>query len=128
MIRASVLTLTGFVHDHRQHFTFIARARSTGSNLLRHAIRTEIRLITSELATDLTRFPFLRDWTIEDLQMAAGLLANSMISTVEAILEAPADDAVAQTEIADIAARQLRLIALGVPAWKSVPGPRDQDH
>lgn len=118
-IRASVQTLTSYVRDHRQHFAFLARARSTGNTLLRHAIRAEIRLLTSELATDLTRFPILGDWTTEDLQMVAGLLVNSMISTVEAILDAPADDQAAQAEIAQIAEKQLRLIMLGVPAWRS---------
>ena len=117
-IRASVDGLTGYVREHRQHFAFLARARSTGNVLLRHAIRSEIRLLTSELATDLTRFPILCDWTTEDLQMMAGLLVNSMISTVEAILDAPADDRDAQADIARVAEKQLRLIVLAVPAWR----------
>ena len=119
VIKASVHTLTGYVREHRQHFAFIARARSTGNSPLRHAIRAEIRLLTSELATDLTRFPVLRDWSTEDLQMVAGLLVNSMISTVEAILDAPARDLGAQNEISEVAEKQLRLIVLGIPAWRS---------
>ena len=81
--------LVGYVREHRQHFAFVARVRSTGNGVLRHAIRTEIRLFTSELATDLARFPVLREWTTEDLQMLAGLLVNTMIATIEAMLEAP---------------------------------------
>jgi|SRR5579884_2031935 len=119
VIEASVSTLTGYVRDHREHFAFLARARSTGNTLLRHAIRAEIRLLTSELATDLTRFPILAEWSTEDLQMVAGLLVNSMISTVEAILDTPADDAEAQGEIAAVAEKQLRLIVLGIPGWRS---------
>jgi AcrR family transcriptional regulator len=119
VIEASVQTLTSYVHDNRQHFAFIARARSTGNSLLRHAIRSEIRLLTSELATDLTRFPVLREWSTEDLQMVAALLVSAMISTVEAILDAPADDRAAQEEIALVAEKQLRLIVLGIPAWRS---------
>jgi len=121
VIRASVQTISDYAREHRQHFAFLARARSTGNSLLRHAIRAEIRLLTSELATDLMRFPALSTWTTEDLQMVAGLLVNSMISTVEAILDAPADDLVAQREIAVVAEKQLRLIVLGIPAWRSRP-------
>ena len=119
VIEASVSTITGYVREHRQHFAFLARARSTGNTLLRHAIRAEIRLLTSELATDLTRFPILVEWSTEDLQMVAGLLVNSMISTVEAILDTPVDDAEAQAEIAAVAEKQLRLIVLGIPGWRS---------
>src|SRR5579875_3895531 len=87
VIHASVQTLSAYVRDNREHFSFVARARSTGNSLLRHAIRSEIRLVTSELATDLTRFPYLRDWSTEDLHMVAALLVSAMISTVEAILD-----------------------------------------
>jgi AcrR family transcriptional regulator len=119
VIRDSVRTLSGYVRQHRQHFTFITRARASGNPLLRHAIRSEIRLLTSELATDLTRFPYLAEWTTEDLQMVAALLVNSMISTVEAILDAPADDRTAHEEIAVVAEKQLRLVVLGIPSWRS---------
>ena len=119
VIRDSVRTLVGYVRQHRQHFAFIIGTRSSGNSLLRQAIRSEIRLLTSELATDLTRFPFLGEWTTEDLQMVAGLLVNSMISTVEAILDAPPDDPVAHEEIAVVAGKQLRLVVLGIPAWRS---------
>lgn len=117
VIHASVATLTEHVRRHREHFAFIARARSTGNPLLRHAIRAEIRLVCSELATDLARFPVLAGWSTEDLQMVAGLLVGAMISTVEASLEA-AEDERAQVELARTAEKQLRLIALGIPAWR----------
>lgn len=119
VIQASVGTITTYVREHRQHFAFIARARSTGNTLLRHAIRAEIRLLTSELATDLTRFPVLAAWTAEDLRMVADLLVSAMISTVEASLDTPADDRRAQREIRRTAEKQLRLIVLGIPQWRS---------
>ena len=119
VIRASVSSITDYVRQHRQHFAFIARARSTGNTLLRHAIRSEIRLLTSELATDLMRFPVLAEWSTEDLQMVAALLVGAMISTVEAILDTPADDGEAQEEIRRIAEKQLRLIVFGIPQWRS---------
>jgi AcrR family transcriptional regulator len=119
VIRASVGPIITYVREHRQHFAFIARARSTGNPILRHAIRTEIRLLTGELATDLTRFPVLARWSTDDLQMVAALLVNAMISTVEGILDAPADDQQVQDEIRRVAEKQLRLIVLGVPQWRS---------
>ncbi len=119
VIQASVGPITNYVRDHRQHFAFIARARSTGNPILRQAIRAEIRLLTSELATDLTRFPVLAVWSAEDLQMVAALLVSAMISTVESILDCPADDLEAQEEIRRVAEKQLRLIVLGMPHWRS---------
>ena len=86
IISRSVEILIGYVRENRQHFAFVARIRSTGNGVLRHAIRAEIRLFISELATDLARFPVLREWTTEDLQMLAGLLVNTMIATIEALL------------------------------------------
>lgn len=126
VIKSSVEILVRHVREHRQHFAFIARARSTGNGVLRHTIRNEIRLVTSELATDLARFPVLRDWTTEDLQMLAGLLVNAMIATVEALLDIPttgtaggAPSPEAEAEIARIAEKQLRLTLLAVPHWRS---------
>jgi AcrR family transcriptional regulator len=120
MVRRSVAILVDHVREHRQHFAFLARVRSTSHAVLRKAIRSEIRLFTSELATDLARFPMLREWTTEDLQMLAGLMVNTMISTVEAMLDVPTVAAPeAEAEIARVAQKQLRLMLLAVPAWRS---------
>jgi AcrR family transcriptional regulator len=125
VIRRSVEILVGYVREHRQHFAFVARIRSTGNGILRQAIRNEIRLFTSELATDLARYPVLREWTTDDLQMLAALLVNAMIATVEAILDVPTGGlrdaeraANAEAAIARIAEKQLRLAMLGVPHWR----------
>ena len=119
VIRRSVEILVGHVREHRQHFVFVARARSTGNGVLRHAIRNEIRLFTSELATDLARFPVLREWTTEDLQMLASLLVNAMIATVEAMIDVPVAAPAAEAAIARVAEKQLRLTMLAVPQWRS---------
>src|SRR6059058_5565950 len=52
IIRRSVEILVEHVRQYRQHFLFVVRAGSTGNAVLRHAIRSEVRLFTSELATD----------------------------------------------------------------------------
>jgi AcrR family transcriptional regulator len=121
-IRRSVEILVEHVRAHRQHFAFVARVRAGGSPVLRHAIRSEIRLFTSELATDLARFPILREWTTEDLMMLAGLLVNTMIATIEAMLDVPVAGPEAEAEIARTAEKQLRLILLAVPVWRSRSG------
>jgi hypothetical protein len=86
--------------------------------VLRYAIRTEIRLITSELATDLARFPGgLHTWSTEDLNILASLFVNSMIITAEALQDAT--DAAAVADIKRTAVKQLTMIAVGVAGWRS---------
>jgi AcrR family transcriptional regulator len=128
LIRRSVEILVEQVREHRQHFLFVVRVSYTGNVVLRHAVRNEIRLFTSELATDLARFPVLREWTTADLQMLAGLLVNTMISTVSAMLDVPVAAPDAEAEIARDAAKQLRMIMLGVPHWRSEPRSRSDDQ
>jgi AcrR family transcriptional regulator len=124
VIRRSVDVLVEQVLEHRQHFALIARARTSGNGVLRHAVNNEIRLITSELATDLARFPALREWSTDDLHMLAGLLVNTMILHVAEILDLPVDNrgrppSEAVAEIARVAEKQLRLPLLAVPQWRS---------
>jgi AcrR family transcriptional regulator len=121
VIRDSVELLVGYVHEHDTHFRFIARERFGGVAVLRQAIRVEIRLFASDLATDLARFPYLERWSTEDLQLLAGLMVNAMVSTAEAILDAPANNPGAEAEITATARRQLQMIMLGIPRWRSAP-------
>jgi hypothetical protein len=108
---------------NRQHFALIARARTAGNGVLRHAVNNEIRLLTSELSTDLARFDPLRAWTTEDLNMLASLLVNTMTLHVAEILDLPTNGSgpapAAVAEIARVAEKQLRLPLLAVPHWRS---------
>ncbi|MDT5094026.1 MAG: hypothetical protein QOH60_3389 [Mycobacterium sp.] len=117
VIESSVEIVVGSVAAQREHWRFIGRERSSGVTVLRYAIRTEIRLITSELATDLARFPGLNGWSTEDLNVLAGLFVNAMIVVAEAIEDA--QDVAAQEEIKRIAVKQLRMIVVGVAGWRS---------
>jgi AcrR family transcriptional regulator len=119
IIRRSVEILVHHVHEHRSQFRFIARERYSGVPVLRQAIRAEIRLFASELATDLARFPYLNRWSTEDLNVFAGLLVNTMVSIVEEILDAPAGSPEVEREMVHTAEQQLRMIVLGVQEWKS---------
>lgn len=59
LIESSVDILVASIAERRDHWRFIVRERCSGTPILRHAIRTEVRLITFELAIDLARFPEL---------------------------------------------------------------------
>lgn len=111
-----VLVAQGAQHGHDRRD---AGAAASGVPAVRNAIRTEIRLFASELATDLARFPYLRDWSTEDLTMMAGLLVNAMVATTESLLDAAPDSPAAESEIRRLAEKQLRLVALGVLQWRS---------
>ena len=117
VIESSVDILIDGVNERREHWRFIGRERSSGVTVLRYAIRTEIRLITSELAIDLARFPGLNTWSGEDLNILASLFVNSMIVIAEAIEDA--HDQAAIEEIKRVAVKQLRMIAVGVSGWRS---------
>lgn len=121
VMESSVDILTANFTLQREHWRFIVRERSSGVAALRHAIRTEIRLITSELATDLARFPGgLATWGTEDLNILASLVVNSMIIVAEALDDAA--DAAAVADIKRAAVKQLRMIAVGIAGWRSPTG------
>lgn len=120
VIESTVEILTANFTDQREHWRFIARERSSGVPSLRYAIKTEIRLITAELATDLARFPGLNAWSTEDLNILANLFVNSMIIIAEALEDAT--DAANVAEITRTANKQLRMIVLGVAGWRSDAG------
>ncbi|OBI75301.1 TetR family transcriptional regulator [Mycobacterium sp. E740] len=117
VIESSVDILIDGVNERREHWRFIGRERNSGVSVLRYAIRTEIRLITSELAIDLARFPGLHTWSAEDLNILASLFVNAMIVIAEAIEDA--HDQAALDEIKRVAVKQLRMIVVGVAGWRS---------
>jgi len=118
IIRRSVEGLVEHVKQNRLHFVFVVRVGYTGGSVLRHAIRSEIRLFTSELATDLARFDGLREWPTDELQMLSSLLVNTMIATVGALVDAPVAAPEAEAEIIQAAECQLRLVMLGAGLWR----------
>jgi AcrR family transcriptional regulator len=117
VIESSIEVLERSVVEHRLHWRFIARERNSGVSVLRYAIRTEIRLITSELATDLARFPALHHWSTEDLNVLASLFVNAMVSIAEAFEDNT--DPGAREEIRRTAVKQLRMIVVGIAGWQS---------
>lgn len=121
MVTRSVDILVRHVRRHRLHFRFVARERFSGVAVLRQAVRRELRLFVSELATDFARLPAFDAWSTEDLSLVAELVVNAMVSTVESILDAPPDRPEAEAEVIARARKQLILVLLGVPHWRPTP-------
>jgi AcrR family transcriptional regulator len=121
IIRRSVELLARHVRANRRHFRFIASEMHGGTPALRERIGREIQAITSELALDLGRLPYLNKWSAEDLRMIAGLMVNAMVLIAAALLEVPPDQPQAEAEVMRTAEKQLLLISLGVPQWRSAP-------
>lgn len=118
IVRQSVDVFLTAARTDRLYFEFVGRERFGGSSIIRGAIQKEIRLIVSELATDLGRLAPPGRWTTEDLQMLAGLMVNAMVAMIEQYLDAGARPSV-EAEIRRSAEKQLRLIVLGAMQWKS---------
>ena len=119
VIESSVEIVVASITERREHWRFIGRERSSGVTVLRYAIRTEFRLLTSELATDLARFPGLNEWSTDDLNVLASLFVNSMIVIAEALEDVQGADAIEEIRIT--AVKQLRMIVVGITGWRSSP-------
>jgi AcrR family transcriptional regulator len=117
----TVAVLAEQVREHPDQFRFLTRERYGGVDVVRRAIATELRLFTSELTIDLARLTAGYHWSSEDLEMAAGLMVAAMLSTVMDLLETDERHPEDVTTLLDKAQRQLRLIALGMGAWRSKP-------
>jgi TetR/AcrR family transcriptional regulator, fatty acid biosynthesis regulator len=121
IIVGTVEVLAKQVRGHPDQFRFLTRERYGGIDAVRRAIATELRLFTSELTVDLARLTGGLDWTSDDLEMAAGLMISAMLSTVMDLLEADERHPEDAAALLDKAERQLRLITLGMGAWRSKP-------
>lgn len=120
VIRRSVQIVVLHAREHRDHMRFIARERYGGVRRLRRAIAMELELFANELAVDLSRFPELAAWTRSDRQMFADLLVETVVSAVSRITGARPEQ---EADIARRIEKQLRLIVVGVPGWRSRPEP-----
>lgn len=118
IVNRSVQIFVTYVRAHRTQFQFIARERFGGVAALREAIDRELKMLASELATDLARFATPENWTTEDLQMLANLMIGAMMRIVEQVLMAPRSGE-RDEELVRMAEKQLRLIILGAIQWRS---------
>jgi AcrR family transcriptional regulator len=121
IIAETVATLAKHVQAQPDQFRFLTRERYGGVAAVRRTIATELRLFTSDLTVDLSRLTAGYDWTTDDLEMAAGLMVATMLGTVMDLLEADERHPEDVATIVDRTERQLRLIVLGMGAWRSKP-------
>lgn len=115
IVDRSVQVLDEHVRGHRAHFAFIARERSSGSAVVRAAVRQEFALFERELATDLARLP-MEHWSGDDLRVLSRLIVVAMIAVAEEILESPDREGAA---IRARARTQLLMVIVGALNWRS---------
>ncbi|MCX4446691.1 TetR family transcriptional regulator [Streptomyces sp. NBC_01789] len=114
----SVDLITRHVREQPAHFRFIAREQHGGVGPVREAIAAQLHLFAEEVAAALAAEPESQGWTEEDLLMLGGLYVDHMVITTSALLDAgPAGD----EQVARVARRRLRLIALGALHWLDEP-------
>lgn len=121
IIADTVAVLAKQVRDHPDQFRFLSRERYGGVAAVRRAIATELRLFTSDLTIDLARLTTGYDWSTDDLEMAASLMVAAMLTTVMDLLETDERHPEDAKVLLDQAEKQLRLIVLGMGAWRSKP-------
>jgi hypothetical protein len=115
--RKSVETFVTYVLAHPRRFQFIIRARLGGVASIRAEIESELRLLVSELSTDLARNLNTDAWSTDELKMLASLMIGAMTRIVEQLL---IDNRYDQNivELIDLGEKQLRLILLGAGQWR----------
>src|SRR4051812_40514336 len=118
MIKRSVAALVRHVHDHRDHYRFIAREQSSPVTSVRLAIRREIRLFATELATDLARLPVVNTWPTDDLVMLADMIVGLMVDTSKRLLDVIEEAPERELEVVRDTERRLRYLTNGALAWK----------
>lgn len=113
----SVVALVRHIHDNRAHYRFLVREQYSALDDVRLAIRTELRLFSTELATDLARLPITAGWPLEDLVMLADMIVDLMVRTAHRLIDVIAEAPEREPEIIADTVRRLRYLALGASQW-----------
>ncbi|GHH95625.1 TetR family transcriptional regulator [Streptomyces capillispiralis] len=121
-IARAVELIAGHVDAHPAHVRFVARERHGGVRPVREAIRGQLARFTAEVGQALAEDPESAGWSEDDLLMLAQLHVDQMLVTASLFLEAPADEPAARERVSRLAARQLRLIAIGRRHWPDRDG------
>lgn len=119
IIDASAEILVRVVKQNKAHFAFVARERTSGSDVVRDAIQRELELFISELGVVLARLPHIENWSSDDVKMASGLFVRNMVYRAELVVQAPDGRTDVEEEIKRKARREMRLIVLGFEKWSS---------
>ncbi|MFJ3308141.1 TetR family transcriptional regulator [Streptomyces sp. NPDC086549] len=118
-ITRAIHLIARHVETHPAHVRFIARERHGGVQPVREAIRSQLTRFAEEVRTELAKDPEAVGWSDDDLLMLAHLYVDQMLITASLFLEALETSASEKERerVAQIAARQMRLISLGRGHW-----------
>jgi AcrR family transcriptional regulator len=119
LVHSSTDIVVEAVKANREHFAFVARERTGGSEAVRDAIQRELELFISELAVSISRVPELAQWSTEDVMMLSGIFVREMVYRTERILALPDGRPDLEEELKAKTRAELRMIILGVANWKS---------
>lgn len=122
IIVRSVTVLVSHVRDHQDHYRFIAREQFSPVTPVKLAIRRELKLFATELATDLARMPVVNQWPTPDLVMLAELIVGLMVDTSKRLLDVFEEAPEREAEVVRDTERRLRYLSSGATAWR--PRPR----
>ena len=109
--------IAGHVRTQPAHVRFIARERHGGVQPVREAIRDQLARFAEEVRDALAEQPESAGWTEEDLLMLAGLYVDQMLVTASQFLETLDAPATERDQVAHVATRRMRLIAIGRRHW-----------
>ncbi|MFD4503736.1 TetR family transcriptional regulator [Streptomyces sp. NPDC058457] len=121
-ITRAVRLISDYVAAHPAHIRFIARERHGGVQPVREAIRDQLARFAEEVRTELAKDPEAKGWNDDDLLMLAHLYVDQMLITASLFLETlespdPEPSEAERERVAQVAARQMRLISLGRQHW-----------
>ncbi|MFD8817892.1 TetR family transcriptional regulator [Streptomyces sp. NPDC059627] len=122
-ITRAVRLISDYVAAHPAHIRFIARERHGGVQPVREAIRDQLARFAEEVKTELAKDPEAEGWNDADLLMLAHLYVDQMLITASLFLEtlespeSPEPSEAERERVAQVAARQMRLISLGRQHW-----------
>ena len=118
LIERSTAALVAHIKANPASYRFIAREQSSSVVAVRLAIRREIRLFATELATDLARLPGIDRWPTRDLVMLADLIVSLMVETARRLLDALDEGPERVAEVEADAVVRLRYLSVGAAAWR----------
>lgn len=118
MIHRSVEVLVAHIKAHPDHYRFIARESFSAVRSVRMAIRQDLRLFATELATDMARQPAVNTWPTADLVMLAELIVGLMVDTARRLLDVLDDAPDREAELVHDTERRLRYLSQGARSWR----------
>lgn len=118
VINRSVDVLVAHIKAHRDHYRFIARENFSAVRSVRMAIRQDLRLFATELATDLARQPTTASWPTADLIMLAELIVGLMVETARRLLDVIDDAPEREVDLVHDTERRLRYLSQGARSWR----------